>query len=53
MPSLHSTLSRLMDDFVSAVVGALRASSVQDLLGTFSDGCGSSPARQSTAESIT
>jgi hypothetical protein len=37
MPSLHSTLRHLMDEFVDAVVGALRASSVQDLLGAVSN----------------
>lgn len=37
MPSLHSTLRHLTDEFVGAILGALRASSVQDLLGTASD----------------
>jgi hypothetical protein len=37
MPSLHSTLNQLLEDFVSAIVGALRTSTVQELLGASSE----------------
>ena len=37
MPSLHSTLNQLLEDFVSAVIRALRTSTVQELLGASSE----------------